>query len=83
MTIASFSYADHCLLLEPGFRLLASPQTHYISSNYSASTVKRAVVMVHGDDRVSWNMQIYTNKALLRATSGGGVDYGDVVLVAP
>lgn len=39
--------------------------------------------MVHGDDRVSWNMQIYANDALIRATGGGQVKYEEVVVVAP
>jgi hypothetical protein len=57
--------------------------THYITSNYTASNIKRAVVVVHGEDRPSWNMQIYANLALERATLGGTVKKDEVVIMAP
>lgn len=57
--------------------------THYITSNYTASSIKRAVVIVHGEDRPSWNMQIYTSLALERAIMGGTVKSDEVVIMAP
>jgi hypothetical protein len=57
--------------------------THYITSNYTASNIKRAVILVHGDDRPSWNMQIYGTKALQRAATAGGVKEDEVVIMSP
>lgn len=57
--------------------------THYITSNFTASNIKRAVVLIHGQDRPSWNMQIYGNLALQRAATGGGVKADEVVIMSP
>jgi hypothetical protein len=57
--------------------------TNYITSDYTASKIKRAVVIIHGEDRVSWNMQIYTTLALKRAVTGGTVQEDEVVIMAP
>jgi hypothetical protein len=57
--------------------------THYITSGYTASKIKRAVVIIHGEDRPSWNMQIYTTLALQRATQGGTVKEDEVVIMSP
>ena len=57
--------------------------THYITTQYSPSKIKRAVVMVHGEDRPSWNMQIYTTRALQRAAEGGDVSEDEVVILSP
>lgn len=57
--------------------------SHYITSNYLVSQIKRAIIIVHGDDRESWNMQIYVTKALQRAMQGGDIRQEEVVIMAP
>lgn len=57
--------------------------THYITSNFTPSSIKRAVVLIHGQDRPSWNMQIYGNLALQRAVTGGDVKAEEVVIMSP
>jgi len=57
--------------------------THYITTDYVASNIKRAVVIIHGEDRPSWNLQIYATKALQRAVTGGTVKEDEVVIMAP
>jgi hypothetical protein len=57
--------------------------THYVTSNYNAAIIKRAVILVHGEDRPSWNMQIYGNLAMQRAATGGDVKEDEVVILSP
>lgn len=56
---------------------------HYISSSYVASSIKRAVIIVHGDNRDGWNEFIYGTASLQRAVQGGDVKADEVVLMAP
>ncbi|UZJ56231.1 hypothetical protein CBS101457_005551 [Exobasidium rhododendri] len=60
-----------------------STLTNYITSDYTASNIKRAVVIIHGEDRPSWNLQIYATLALQRAVLGGTVKEDEVVIMAP
>lgn len=56
---------------------------HYITSSYDATKIKRAVIIVHGDNRVAWNEFIYAKASLQRAVQGGDVKEDEVVIMAP
>lgn len=57
--------------------------TAYITEDYDASRIKRAVIQVHGANRDAWNQFLYANLSLGRAVAGGVVDSDEVVIVAP